>query len=140
MRLRKHAAQLGFQLLPIGSDLGEDHLCGDGTHSRDIGKINAGDARIAWQMNSKSTSMLRSRGRQERANNDDVARLQNVNRRCRRVGETKSHLTQVLPAILRWTRAMHIPKHLRKVLLRFESTFQSHIQYSCFSRQISEGT
>src|SRR5271155_6068696 len=24
----------------IGSDLGEDHLCGGGTHSRDIGEIN----------------------------------------------------------------------------------------------------
>ncbi len=28
----------------IGSDLGEDHLCGDGTHSRDIGEIDASDA------------------------------------------------------------------------------------------------
>ena len=28
----------------IGSDFGEDHLCGDGTHSRDIGEIDAGDA------------------------------------------------------------------------------------------------
>ena len=28
----------------IGSDFGEDHLCGDGTHSRDIGEIDASDA------------------------------------------------------------------------------------------------